>query len=113
MLSTAVAAPNVLRIPSRRSAGSIRAGVSSRHGGNAIESGRPPGHCAADGFRDPRSLRGSDLMSTSVASGQMPIATPVCAAGRERTFEGRDRFAPAAAWLATGVDLGALGPRAD
>jgi S-adenosylmethionine hydrolase len=27
-----------------------------------------------------------------------------------RTFEGRDRFAPAAAWLASGVDLGALGP---
>ena len=27
-----------------------------------------------------------------------------------RTFEGRDRFAPAAAWLATGVDLAALGP---
>ena len=26
-----------------------------------------------------------------------------------RTFEGRDRFAPAAAWLARGVDLGALG----
>src|SRR5688572_29588437 len=26
-----------------------------------------------------------------------------------RTFEGRDRFAPAAAWLAKGVDLGALG----
>jgi len=26
-----------------------------------------------------------------------------------RTFEGRDRFAPAAAWLATGIDLGALG----
>jgi len=26
-----------------------------------------------------------------------------------RTFEGRDRFAPAAAWLATGVDLAALG----
>ena len=25
-----------------------------------------------------------------------------------RTFEGRDRFAPAAAWLARGVDLGAL-----
>ncbi len=25
------------------------------------------------------------------------------------TFEGRDRFAPAAAWLAAGVDLGALG----
>jgi S-adenosylmethionine hydrolase len=27
-----------------------------------------------------------------------------------RTFEGRDRFAPAAAWLATGIDIGALGP---
>ena len=27
-----------------------------------------------------------------------------------RTFEGRDRFAPAAAWLAAGTDLGALGP---
>jgi S-adenosyl-L-methionine hydrolase (adenosine-forming) len=26
-----------------------------------------------------------------------------------RTFEGRDRFAPAAAWLANGTDLGALG----
>jgi S-adenosylmethionine hydrolase len=26
-----------------------------------------------------------------------------------RTFEGRDRFAPAAAWLATGLDLAALG----
>src|SRR5262245_55377771 len=26
-----------------------------------------------------------------------------------KTFEGRDRFAPAAAWLATGVELGALG----
>jgi S-adenosylmethionine hydrolase len=27
-----------------------------------------------------------------------------------RTFEGRDRFAPAAAWIATGVDLAAMGP---
>ena len=27
-----------------------------------------------------------------------------------RTFEGRDRFAPAAAWLASGVELTALGP---
>jgi S-adenosylmethionine hydrolase len=27
-----------------------------------------------------------------------------------RTFEGRDRFAPAAAWLARGIDLGDLGP---
>lgn len=26
-----------------------------------------------------------------------------------RTFEGRDRFAPAAAWLATGIDVAALG----
>jgi S-adenosylmethionine hydrolase len=30
-----------------------------------------------------------------------------------RTFEGRDRFAPAAAWLASGVDLAALGPPVD
>ena len=29
-----------------------------------------------------------------------------------RTFEGRDRFAPAAAWLLRGVPLEALGPRA-
>ncbi len=29
-----------------------------------------------------------------------------------RTFEGRDRFAPAAAWLATGIELAALGPPA-
>lgn len=27
-----------------------------------------------------------------------------------RTFEGRDRFAPAAAWILSGVPLGALGP---
>jgi len=30
-----------------------------------------------------------------------------------RTFEGRDRFAPAAAWLATGIELAALGPPAE
>jgi S-adenosyl-L-methionine hydrolase (adenosine-forming) len=30
-----------------------------------------------------------------------------------RTFEGRDRFGPAAAWLATGIDLAALGRPAD
>jgi hypothetical protein len=30
-----------------------------------------------------------------------------------KTFEGRDRFAPAAAWLATGVELTALGIPAD
>jgi S-adenosyl-L-methionine hydrolase (adenosine-forming) len=30
-----------------------------------------------------------------------------------RTFEGRDRFAPAAAWLAAGIDLDAFGPRVD
>jgi len=29
-----------------------------------------------------------------------------------RTFEGRDRFAPAAAWLASGVDIASLGPPA-
>lgn len=30
-----------------------------------------------------------------------------------KTFEGRDRFAPAAAWLASGVDLSALGRQID
>src|SRR5512142_1293103 len=30
-----------------------------------------------------------------------------------RTFEGRDRFAPAAAWLATGVGLTTIGTRID
>jgi S-adenosylmethionine hydrolase len=30
-----------------------------------------------------------------------------------RTFEGRDRFAPAAGWLAAGVPLSSLGPPAD
>jgi S-adenosylmethionine hydrolase len=30
-----------------------------------------------------------------------------------RTFEGRDRFAPAAAWLATGIELTSLGPPID
>lgn len=30
-----------------------------------------------------------------------------------RTFEGRDRFGPVAAWLATGAEFGALGPAVD
>jgi S-adenosylmethionine hydrolase len=30
-----------------------------------------------------------------------------------RTFEGRDRFAPAAAWIATGIELPMLGPPID
>lgn len=33
--------------------------------------------------------------------------------GASLTFEGRDRFAPAAAYLASGVDLAAFGPSAD
>ncbi len=33
--------------------------------------------------------------------------------GASLTFEGRDRFAPAAAWLASGVDLRELGPSVD
>ena len=34
----------------------------------------------------------------------------ICASAVSRTFEGRDRFAPAAAWLPRGVPLDALGP---
>ena len=38
------------------------------------------------------------------------ITNPRYARGEvSRTFEGRDRFAPAAAWLAAGIDLGELG----
>jgi S-adenosyl-L-methionine hydrolase (adenosine-forming) len=50
--------------------------------------------------------------------GQDPSASVVelnrpayAAATISRTFEGRDRFAPAAAWLATGVALDSLGDR--
>jgi S-adenosylmethionine hydrolase len=42
------------------------------------------------------------------------LANPEYArAAISRTFEGRDRFAPAAAWLASGTALDALGPRVD
>jgi S-adenosylmethionine hydrolase len=40
-----------------------------------------------------------------VELGESRYALPIVS----RTFEGRDRFAPAAAWLAQGVDLAALG----
>jgi S-adenosylmethionine hydrolase len=49
-----------------------------------------------------------DLKATDVVE----LANPRYARPHvSRTFEGRDRFAPAAGWLATGVALSDLGPR--
>jgi len=55
----------------------------------------------------------------SAALDQLPVRRAVELTNRDyartsisRTFEGRDRFAPAAAWLANGVELSAFGPEA-
>jgi len=54
---------------------------------------------------------------TAVLDDAPPTRVVALAEGRyarptvSATFEGRDRFAPAAAWLAAGVDVDALGPR--
>jgi S-adenosylmethionine hydrolase len=79
-------------------------GVGSARRGIAVES-RPYRFVAPDnGLLTPvldeeRSWRAVELTETRYAR---PAVS--------RTFEGRDRFAPAAAWLASGVDIGALGP---
>jgi S-adenosylmethionine hydrolase len=53
------------------------------------------------------------LVLHEAASEAVELSNPRYArATISRTFEGRDRFAPAAAWLAAGVDIGLLGPRA-
>ena len=82
-------------------------GVGSERRGVAIEAG------------DLR-LVGPDngLLSRAAASRSpqraVTLNNPVYARGVvSRTFEGRDRFAPAAAWLASGVALDALGPPAN
>jgi S-adenosyl-L-methionine hydrolase (adenosine-forming) len=51
----------------------------------------------------------ADEAATVVELANARYALPVVS----RTFEGRDRFAPAAAWLASGVELTQLGPRVD
>lgn len=50
----------------------------------------------------------SETVTRAVALSDPRSALPT----RSRTFEGRDRFAPAAAWLASGVAFDALGPPA-
>jgi hypothetical protein len=47
--------------------------------------------------------------TTAVALADERFARPTIS----RTFEGRDRFAPAAAWLAAGVEITSLGPPVD
>jgi len=54
------------------------------------------------------------VLTAALDSEENPIAVELTDAKYarptiSRTFEGRDRFAPAAAWLATGVALSALG----
>ena len=48
---------------------------------------------------------GGDLRCVELRDTQYALPT------MSRTFEGRDRFAPAAGWLARGTDLEAFGPR--
>jgi S-adenosyl-L-methionine hydrolase (adenosine-forming) len=78
-------------------------GVGSGRRGVAMEAG------------DYRFVAPDNGVLTAVLEEQAPKQSVELSEGRyarpsaSRTFEGRDRFAPAAAWLATGVDLAALG----
>ncbi len=78
-------------------------GVGSTRRGIAAESGSqkfvaPDNGILSAVFKEAAPARVVELSNPSYALRQV-----------SRTFEGRDRFAPAAAWLATGVDLAALG----
>ncbi len=78
-------------------------GVGSRRRGLAAEAGdyrfvAPDNGLLTLAFRDTAPKRVVELT-------ERRYARPTVS----RTFEGRDRFAPAAAWLARGIDLGALG----
>jgi S-adenosylmethionine hydrolase len=62
---------------------------------------------ACDALADAHPLAAAEPASRRIVELTNPrYALPLVS----RTFEGRDRFAPAAAWLAAGVDIGALGP---
>ena len=79
-------------------------GVGSARRGIAVEAGdykfvAPDNGVLSAVARDLPQMRVVELSDTRYAR---PIVS--------RTFEGRDRFAPAAAWLAKGVDVAALGP---
>lgn len=82
-------------------------GVGSARRGVAVEAG---------GLR----FVGPDNGLFSLALQVLPASTAVELRSRaharepiSRTFEGRDRFAPAAAWLASGLDISELGPPVD
>ena len=78
-------------------------GVGSARRGVAVEAG------------DYRFVAPDNGVLTCVLDDAKPMRSVELTEGRytrapvSRTFEGRDRFAPAAGWLATGVDLAALG----
>jgi S-adenosylmethionine hydrolase len=79
-------------------------GVGSARRGIGVESGpyrfvAPDNGILGPVLDEQRSWRAVELTETRYAR---PAVS--------RTFEGRDRFAPAAAWLASGVDVGAFGP---
>src|ERR1041385_8049082 len=78
-------------------------GVGSTRRGIAAESGdyrfvAPDNGVLTLGFHDAPPKRVVELTERKYARPSV-----------SRTFEGRDRFAPAAAWLAKGIDLAALG----
>ena len=79
-------------------------GVGSARRGDRRRGGRLPVRGAGQRRADPRARRSASRRKI-VELTERRYARPTVS----RTFEGRDRFAPAAAWLAKGVDLTALG----
>ncbi len=60
-----------------------------------------------NGLLTPVLRRATDVRAVTLDDPRFALPSP------SRTFEGRDRFAPAAAWLASGTALEALGPPAE
>ena len=77
--------------------GSVRRGIAAEAGGFRFVA--PDNGLLTLVFRESPPTRVVELREPKYA---LPIVS--------HTFEGRDRFGPAAAWLATGIDLTALGP---
>lgn len=86
--------------------GVVDPGVGSRRRGVAIEAGGLR-------FVGPDNGLFSLVLKEAPAVRSVEIVNPAFVLDAiSATFEGRDRFAPAAAWLAKGTDLGSLGPTA-